>query len=148
MDFKIKKFKNCDKLEILCMMEEFYSSDAVFTNGSREIFCKDFEECLSDSPFLEGYKFIRDSEILGYAMIAKSFSTEFGKKCIWLEDLYLKPENRGQGIIPIFIKYIETLYSDSIFRLEVESDNYHAQHVYQKSGFSVLPYMELKKDVP
>ena len=106
-----------DKVEVISMMKTFYSSEAVFTNGSDEIFNADFEACTNDSPYLEGYVFTSDEVILGYAMLAKSFSTEFGKSCIWFEDLYLKPEFRGHKIVPQFIKYAEALHQDSIFRL-------------------------------
>ena len=34
----------------------------------------------------------------GYGMAAKSFSTEYGRQCIWLEDIYIKAEYRGLGI--------------------------------------------------
>ena len=78
-------------------------------------------------------------------MLAKSFSTEFGKSCIWFEDLYLKPEYRGQRIIPQFIRYVETVHKDSVFRLEVEKENAHACYVYKKQGFSELPYCEMVK---
>lgn len=134
-----------DKVEIISMMKTFYSSDAVFTNGSNEIFEADFEACINNSPYLEGYVFTSDKAILGYAMLAKSFSTEFGKTCIWFEDLYLKPEYRGQRIIPQFIKYAETTYKDSIFRLEVEKENTHACHIYKKHNFTELPYCEMVK---
>lgn len=147
MDFEIRSFVADDKSEVLPMMEVFYSSDAVFTNGSKEIFEKDFETALSDSPYLEGYVFTANSKILGYSLLAKSFSTEFGKLCIWLEDLYLKSEYRGHGIIPTFIKYVENKYADAILRLEVEDENEHAVHVYEKAGFSRLPYVEMKKEV-
>lgn len=129
------------------MMQEFYSSDAVSTNGSLEIFSNDFDTCISSSPFLEGYIFIREDKILGYGMIAKSFSTEFGKPCLWLEDLYLKKEYRGQGIIPKFIRKVESENPNTILRLEVEEENSHAVHVYNKCGFEKLPYAELKKEV-
>ena len=76
-------------------------------------------------------------------MIAKSFSTEFGKPCIWFEDLYLKPEFRGFGIIPSFIEYIKQNYPECIYRLEVEKENTHAIHVYKKSNFKELPYTEM-----
>ena len=134
-----------DKVEIISMMKTFYSSDAVFTNGSNEIFEADFEACINNSPYLEGYVFTSDKAILGYAMLAKSFSTEFGKICIWFEDLYLKPEYRGQRIIPQFIKYAEPTHKDSIFRLEVEKENTHACHVYKKHNFTELPYCEMVK---
>lgn len=147
MDFVIRKFFKEDKKEILAMMQEFYSSDAVSTNGSLEIFSNDFDTCISSSPFLEGYIFIREDKILGYGMIAKSFSTEFGKPCLWLEDLYLKKEYRGLGIIPKFIRQIEAKNPNTILRLEVEEENSHAVHVYNKCGFEKLPYTELKKEI-
>lgn len=132
-----------DKHEILSLMKEFYSSDAVYTNGSDEIFEQDFENCINECPFLEGFVFCNELEILGYGMIAKSFSTEFGKPCIWFEDLYLKPAFRGKHIIPEFVEYIEKKHPDAIFRLEVEEDNKHAVHVYKKLNFNKLPYVEL-----
>lgn len=145
MEFEIRKIKEEDKKEILSMMEEFYSSDAVYTNGSREIFENDFEQCINSSPYLEGYVFENDGKILGYGMIAKSFSTEFGKHCIWFEDLYIKAEFRGKGIISEYIKFIEKAYSEAVFRLETEEDNTRAIYVYKKAGFETLPYMEMIK---
>lgn len=145
MNFSIRQFQKDDKQEILLMMTEFYSSNAVYTNGSIEIFEADFENCVNDSPYLEGYVFHTNEKILGYAMLAKSFSTEFGKMCIWLEDLYLKKEYRGLGIIPKFMSFVETHYNNAILRLEVEADNKHAMYVYKKQGFKELPYLEMKK---
>lgn len=145
MDFSIRCFQKNDKSEIISMMTEFYSSDAVYTNGSIDIFETDFENCINDSPYLEGYVFYTKNIILGYAMLAKTFSTEFGKTCIWLEDLYLKNGYRGLGIIPKFIEYVEEIYPESIYKLEVEADNIHAIHVYRKQGFKELPYIEMKK---
>ena len=79
-------------------------------------------------------------------MLAKSFSTEYGKPCIWIEDLYLKPECRGRGIGSAFFEFIEEKYPKTIFRLEVEEENERAVHVYKKNGFDVMPYMEMKKE--
>lgn len=76
-------------------------------------------------------------------MVTKSFSTEFGKICIWIEDLYLKEYCRGKGIIPEFINYLKSVYPNVIFKLEVEEENSHAVHVYKKCGFKELPYSEM-----
>ena len=87
-----------------------------------------------------------EGQVAGYAMAAKSFSTEFGKPCVWLEDLYLKPEFRGQGIGSAFLADLAMRYPKAILRLEVEEENERAIAVYRKGGFEVLPYMEMKRE--
>lgn len=131
--------------DVIEMMRVFYASPAVSTNGSEEIFRNDVENCVGNSPYLEGYVFFEDGCIAGYAMIAKSFSTEFGLPCIWIEDIYVKQNFRGLGIGTKFFEYIEQKYQNHILRLEVEGDNQPAVHLYTKCGFDLLPYLEMKK---
>lgn len=134
-----------DKEYVIEMMRVFYTSPAVLSNGSEEIFMNDVENCVNENPYLEGYIFEADKEIQGYGMIAKSFSTEFGKACIWIEDLYIKDNYRGLGLGSKFLTFIEQKYSNAVLRLEVEEENKRAVSVYEKCGFEVLPYMEMKK---
>ena len=134
-----------DKESVLELMRVFYTSPAVLSNGSEEIFNNDIDNCIGDCPFVEGYVFEGEQGIQGYAMLAKSFSTEFGKPCIWIEDLYLKPEYRGMGIGSSFFAFVEQKYQGCLFRLEVEEENEYAVKTYIKNGFEVLPYMEMKK---
>lgn len=141
----IRAMEENDRSRVLDMMRVFYSSDAVWSNGSEEIFEADINTCISGSPYLEGYIFESPEDIQGYAMVAKSFSTEFGKPCIWIEDLYVKKEFRGCGIGSLFLNFIERKYPNSIFRLEVEEENHRAVNVYQKCGYTEIPYMEMKK---
>lgn len=129
------------------MMRGFYASDCVSTNGSEEIFNSNVETCLSESPFLSGYVFEADDKIIGYAMIAKSYSTEFGKNCIWLEDLFVIEEYRNQGVGSTFLAYIDKQYPNHLIRLEAEGTNKKALHVYKKCGFSELAYVEFIKSV-
>ena len=145
MQSMIRNIQERDREEVLCMMRTFYASDAVWSNGSDEIFAADVDACLSDSPYIEGYVFEDDGVLQGYAMVAKSFSTEFGKPCMWLEDIYVAPEFRDRGIGSAFMSFIQNKYPDAIFRLEVEPENERAVHVYEKCGFVVIPYMEMKK---
>ena len=141
----IREIIATDTEKVLEMMRIFYTSPAVFSNGSEEIFRNDVENCIENNPYLEGYVFTKDNEILGYSMVAKSFSTEFGKPCIWIEDLYIKDEYRGRGIGTEFFAFIEKKYPNSVIRLEVEAENQKAIGVYQKCGYDFLPYQEMKK---
>ncbi len=141
----IRQMKEADRDEVIEMMRVFYHSEAVLTDGSDEIFTSDFNNCISENPYLDGYIFEENNSILGYSMIAKSFSTEFGKTCIWIEDIYIKPEYQGQGIGQNVLEYMANKYDNAVIRLEVEEENQRAVHVYEKSGFTVLPYMEMIK---
>lgn len=143
---EIRKMISSDEQEVLAMMRTFYRSPAVFTNGSESIFRRDFAECVGSSPFLEGFILEDSTGVLGYAMLAHSFSTEFGKPCVWVEDIYLKPQARGMGCAPAFLSHVRALYPHSLIRLEVEEDNTQAVSAYRKSGFGTLPYLEMLND--
>lgn len=145
MNIKIRNMTSADTDAVLGMMRTFYSSAAVYTNGSDEIFTNDIRACVSDDPFIEGYILEADSKTVGYAMTAKSYSTEFGKRCIWIEDLYIIDKYRGLGIGRVFFDYITEKYDGALFRLEVEAENERAVKLYKKCGFTTLPYMEMIK---
>jgi len=147
MSTNIRKMTESDRQIVVDMMRTFYHSPAVWTNGSEEIYHNDITACVGDSLYAEGFIFENEREIVGYGMIAKSFSTEFGKPCIWIEDLYLKEEYRGVGIGSSFFRYLEERFPETIMRLEVEEDNRRAVAVYRKNGYETLPYMEMKKEV-
>ena len=142
----IRHMTKDDREEILEMMRTFYASPAVSTDGSEEIFASDFYECISGSPYLEGFIIAEDEKTAGYGMLAKSFSTEFGKPCVWIEDLYLKSEYHGKGYGSAFLQFVAGRYCGALLRLEVEPENEKAVAAYYRNGFDTLPYMEMKKD--
>lgn len=145
MNITVRNMTAADQNSVLEMMRVFYASPAVWSSGSEEIFRNDIENCINDNPYLEGFVIEDAGEILGYVMVAKSYSTEFGKRCIWIEDIYLKEECRNSGIGSYALQFIINRFPNSVFRLEVEEENTPAIAAYQKNGFSVLPYMEMKK---
>ncbi len=145
MNGTIRHMAEKDKNQVIEMMRTFYASPAVFSNGSEEIFEADVDNCIGECPYIEGYVFEVNGNLQAYAMVAKSFSTEFGKPCIWIEDIFIKDEYRGFGIGSRFLNYIEEKYPNSIFRLEVEAENEGAVNLYKKCGYEFLPYLEMKK---
>ena len=138
----IRLMKEQDKNEVIEMMTVFYASEAVSTNGSREIFESDFDNCINSCPYLEGYVFEENDNICGYAMVAKSFSTEFGKPCIWIEDLYIKEEYRHKKLGSLFFDFLKENYKDTIQRLEVDKNNVFAIKAYKKNNFDEVDYLQ------
>ena len=138
----IRLMKEQDKNEVIEMMTVFYASEAVSTNGSREIFESDFNNCINSCPYLEGYVFEENDNICGYAMVAKSFSTEFGKPCIWIEDLYIKEEYRHKKLGSLFFDFLKENYKDTIQRLEVDKNNVFAIKAYKKNNFEEVAYLQ------
>ena len=145
MSSTIRMMTRQDKPAVLEMMRVFYASPAVLSNGSEEIFLADIENCVNDNPYLEGYIIEDGGQLQGYGMVAKSFSTEFGKPCIWIEDIYILEAFRGREIGKVFLDHMADKYPGCLLRLEVEEENHRAMRLYEKCGFQVLPYTEMKK---
>ena len=140
---KIRKMADVDREIVIDMMRRFYNSPALITNGSEKIFAANVDACLKNSAYLEGYVFAVDDKVIGYSMIAKSFSTEFGGECIWIEDIFIEKNFRGKGFGTRFLNFVREKYSDKILRLEAELDNVKAVAAYKNFGFKELPYLEL-----
>ena len=71
---------------------------------------------------------------------------EFGRPRIWLGRHLYQRSFRGTGIGSQFLEFIGKMYPEAVLRLEVEEENGRAVKVYEKNGFNVLPYMEMKKN--
>ncbi len=144
----IRSMEQKDKKEVLAMMRVFYDSPAVFHTSSDEVLKRDVEDCLNDMPFVEGFVFEEGSALAGYAMISKGYTTEYGGLCIWLEDLYIKPEYRRQGLGSALFGYLEERYPEAVrFKLEVERENEGAIKTYERSGYGISPYFEMTKEM-
>lgn len=145
---KIRAMQLKDMEEVVGMMRVFYDSPAVIHAAPDEILRQDVKDCVGDCPYIEGYIFEENDRILGYSMVAKSYSTEYGGICVWVEDLYMKEEARGLGIGTAFFRFLDEKYKDQAvrFRLEVEEENERAVAVYKKAGYHPLPYMQMTKE--
>ena len=128
---------------VIDMMRKFYTSPAVMTDGSEKIFAANVENCLSGSTCAEGFVFEIDKKIIGYGITARSYSTEFGGECVWIEDIFIEENYRGRGFGTKFIRYVKEIYPEKILRLEAEKDNAAALKIYKRLGFKELPYLEL-----
>ena len=145
--FSLRPMEAADKTAVVDMMRDFYASEAVHSNGSEEVFNNDVDVCVSDDPFASGYVFTReDGSICGYSMLAHSYSTEYGRHVIWIEDLFLEEDARNKGLSSMLLDLIKEKYPGHIHRLEVEETNLRAIRTYKKKGFMTLPYAEMIRE--
>jgi len=84
--------------------------------------------------------FIDDMPV-GYVVYFFSFATMIGKRGLWLDDLFVKPEFRGKGIGKALMAYLADIaLRNKCRRFEwmVLKRNRSAMNFYQKLGATVL----------
>ena len=144
--FEIREIKKSDVDYLLAMMMDFYMSPAVIHKPSIELLKKDIEASFASDIPLTCYIFLVDEDIVGYSMIVKSFSTEYGLPCIWLEDLYIKPKYRRRGIGRSYFAFLKEKYPSNQYRirLEVAKDNDSAIRFYKNNKLEEIEYLQMQ----
>lgn len=134
--------------EVFEMMRVFYDSPALIHKSSDDVLNRDIDACISDDPLLEGYVFVENGEIIGYSMVSRNYTTEYGGLCIWIEDLYLKESHRNKGYGSQFFTFLEEAYPSAVrFKLEVEKENETAVATYEKNGYREFGYLLMTKEI-
>jgi GNAT superfamily N-acetyltransferase len=103
-------------------------------------------ESLRESLFgphpVAGALFARDNEALaGYAIYFFTFSSFTGRKGLWLDDVYVRPQFRHRGIGPRLIGAVAQIGADNnCSRFEWTALNWNQTDldVYRKSGATVM----------
>lgn len=145
----IRKLEAGDKSAVLDMMKGFYASPALLHHAPEGVLIKDIEDCLAGSPYIECYVAESDGKIAGYTMLSKGYSTECGGISVMIEDLFVKEEFRGRKIGEKFLRFAEEKYRGVAvrLRLEVEPSNLGAIRLYERCGFTDLPYKQMCKEL-
>ncbi len=147
-NINFRKMINSDREEVLNMMRVFYDSPAVLSTPKDSVLERDFDDCVGECPFVTGFIIENNNETIGYMMTAMCYSTEYGGICIWLEDLYIKPEFRHLGAGSEALVFIEEYFPEAVrFKLEVETENEKAVNCYRKNGYGISPYFQMTKEI-
>lgn len=80
----------------------------------------------------------KGNELSGYSALCYGYAIEFGGREAFVDELFIVPEHRGQGIGEALLdRALETMQTDGIkaVHLEVGRLNAKAQALYQKRGF-------------
>lgn len=148
MEIKFRKFIENDRADYLRMASSFYSPPAVLHEPDEAVFNANFNEAIKPESKLLAFMIIADGSRAGFALSSFKFETEVGGTTLWLEELYIEPEYRGQGIGGKYFDFIKREYSGKVkrLRLEVGAENHGAIRLYERNGFEFLDYRQMVID--
>lgn len=141
---QIRKIEKKDKEKYLQMAKIFYSSPAVLSPVPEENFLRAFEYFAGGTSYGDAFIFEDNGEIIGYGVLAYTYSQEAGGKVVWLEEIYVDEAHRGKGIGSAFIDFVLNNIPAKRYRLETEPENEKATALYRRKGFEIFGYVNYK----
>lgn len=144
----IRLIQKRDYDRYLELIDGFYHSSAVLHPVAKENYTITFQRCIENDPYTACYVYEEDGTIKGYALLSFTYSNEVGGLVVWVEEVYVPDDCRGQGIGSKLLSFIHANYQDRAkrFRLEVTRGNSGAIRLYESMGYEVLDYMQMTKD--
>jgi GNAT superfamily N-acetyltransferase len=92
-----------------------------------------------------------DGKAVGVAYLAFTWTLEHGGKTAWLEEMYVLPAHRGQGIGRALLTAVCTHASEqgcAAVDLEVDAAHQRAVHLYAREGFRPLDRTRWVRQLP
>jgi GNAT superfamily N-acetyltransferase len=131
------------------MMREYYAYDHLLF---RPEVARPAIARMVDDPSLGSLWLIRRGEdVLGYMVLAFSFSLEFGGRIAILDEFFLRAHQRRRGIGKHALTFLEGVCRPlgvKAIRLEVEKKNEHARVLYEKAGFVAHDRLLMSRVLP
>ena len=135
-----RKIEERDVFAYTEMATAFYHSPAVLHSIPQKYIEDTAREVLSGSPFADIYMFEKNGATVGYGLLAYTHSQEAGGRVCWLEEIYVAPACRGEGVGGAFIEFIKRTVQAARYRIEVEPDITRVKALYRRHGFASLAY--------
>lgn len=139
MKIEFDIYKKNDFDEFKKMVSALYKEDAYGEKITDRKIKKTISELSANSDQGEIYIFKRMAKTVGYAIIIYYWSNEYGGHIAFIDELYVKPQFRSQGIATQFLEFIITKNKRDIklLQLEVTKANEKAIGFYRKNGFTL-----------
>ena len=137
-----------DRDLVIPLLRDFYQSDAVDQPVDAAVLERSFQAAAGPAePLLRGLLIQWEGRPAGYMYITQCYSAEVGGRCVFIEEIFLKPEFRGQGLGTEIMAWLEREYPAARrFRLEVTQANQGAISLYQRAGYTFLRYNQMVLD--
>ena len=143
----LRHFSPADRAAYLQMAHDFYRSEAVDHTIPDSHLERTVDALLDGSPFAAAYLLEADGKTAGYVLLALTWSQEGGGLTVWVDELYVLPEFRGQGLGSACFRELRALYPAAArFRLELAPDNLRARALYERMGYQNLDYRQMVQD--
>ncbi len=145
----IRFIKAHDSDECIAMLEEFYRTDAVSHTIPNDYIKNTINAALNNSPYVKIIICEVDGDYAGFCTLSLSFSTEAGGIVVFIEELYVRDNFKGQGHGSDILDFIRQEFDSKVkrYRLEVTPQNEGAIRLYQKLGFEELSYKQMVLDL-
>jgi len=79
--------------------------------------------------------FEKAKTVIGYAILIRYWSNEYGGNILHIDELYVKPKHRGHGIATSFLKMMRAKQRAVALQPEVTPTNTRARNYYRNLGF-------------
>lgn len=93
-------------------------------------------------PVVEAVVAEADAQLVAHALFFTSYSTFLGRPGLWLEDLYVRPAHRGEGLGQALLRHLGALAvarGYGRFEWSVLDWNEGAIRLYERMGATLLP---------
>lgn len=121
---------------VIDLMTSFYAIDNYPIDV--ELTRKNFYYFIDNSHLGQVFAILLDEKFVGYMIIAKLFSFEFGGHIAFLDELYISEKARGKGLGKKAVKFAQQYAVEEKLKklfLEVEAHNISASELYKKMSF-------------
>jgi GNAT superfamily N-acetyltransferase len=149
MSILFRKFNGSEIEKITDLMQKLNSEDPEEMPLTKEKI-NEFFSILDKPEFTELFVIEIDLNIVGYGVLSKYFSTEYGGMCCEIDELYIEKEFRSLGIGSLFIKWLED-YALNIglkaITLHTTRSNEAAKKLYSKLSYTSIERTLFIKDL-
>jgi ribosomal protein S18 acetylase RimI-like enzyme len=96
------------------------------------------DQFFRNESFGQAWLMQQETDVIGYIILTLGFSLEFRGRDAFIDELYVRPEYRNQGIGTKTLAFVEIALASLGVRaihLEVDFENPNAQRLYRKTGY-------------